>query len=89
MHDDRPSDLREALRRGDFELVLLPQRTHDLDDLHYYPVGEDRLFAILPEAHRLAALDLCRCRVSPSEPWSAAMAAHFGRRPIGRSASRA
>ena len=58
MHDDRPSELREALRRGDFELVLLPQRTHDLDDLHYYPLGEDRLFAILPEAHRLAALDL-------------------------------
>jgi LysR family transcriptional regulator, hydrogen peroxide-inducible genes activator len=58
MHDDRPSELREALRRGDFELVLLPQRTHDLDDLHYYTLGEDRLFAILPESHRLAALDL-------------------------------
>ena len=58
MHDDRPSELREALRRGDFELVLLPQRSHDLDDLHYYPLGEDRLFAILPEAHALAALEI-------------------------------
>jgi LysR family transcriptional regulator, hydrogen peroxide-inducible genes activator len=57
LHDDRPSDLREALRRGDFELVLLPQRSHDLDDLHYYPVGEDRLLAIMPEGHILAALD--------------------------------
>ena len=58
MHDDRPSELREALRRGDFELVFLPQRDHDLDELHYYPLGEDRLFAILPEAHRLTALEL-------------------------------
>jgi LysR family transcriptional regulator, hydrogen peroxide-inducible genes activator len=57
LHDDRPADLREALRRGDFELVLLPQRAHDLDDLHYYPVGQDRLFAILPEGHALAALE--------------------------------
>jgi DNA-binding transcriptional LysR family regulator len=57
LHDDRASDLREALRRGDFELVLLPQRSLDLDDLHYYPVGKDRLFAILPDGHELAALD--------------------------------
>ena len=35
---------------------VLPQRTHELDDLHYYPVGEDRLFAIMPEGHALAAL---------------------------------
>ncbi len=56
LHDDRPGDLREALRRGDLELVLLPQLTHELDDLHYYTVGEDRLFAILPETHALAAV---------------------------------
>lgn len=56
LHDERPLDLREALRRGELEIVLLPQRSHDLDDLHYYPVGEDRLFAILPEAHALAGL---------------------------------
>lgn len=54
MHDDRPGELREALRRGDFEVVVLPQRPHDLDDLHYYPMGEDRLFAVLPPTHRLA-----------------------------------
>lgn len=55
LHDDRPADLREALRRGDYEVILLPQRSHDLDDLHYFPVGEDRLFAILPHEHCLAA----------------------------------
>ena len=27
----------------------------DPDDLHYYAVGEDRLFAILPQEHTLAA----------------------------------
>lgn len=57
LHDDRPVDLREALRRGDFEVVVLPQRTHDLDDLHYYPVGEDRLLAIMPAGHALAAME--------------------------------
>jgi DNA-binding transcriptional LysR family regulator len=56
MHDDRPAALREALIRGDFEVVVLPQRAHELDELHHYPVGEDRLFAILPETHPLAAL---------------------------------
>lgn len=56
LQEDRPPDLREALRRGDLELVLLPQRSHDLDDLHYYRVAEDRLFAVLPAGHQLAAL---------------------------------
>jgi len=56
MHDDRPAALREALIRGDFEVVVLPQRAQELDELHYFPVGEDRLFAIMPETHALAAL---------------------------------
>jgi DNA-binding transcriptional LysR family regulator len=55
MHDERPTALREALVRGDYELVVLPQRPHELDELHYYPLGEDRLHAILPETHPLAA----------------------------------
>jgi DNA-binding transcriptional LysR family regulator len=55
LHDERPSDLREALRRGDFEVVLLPGRAHDLDDLHHYRVGEARLGVVLPESHVLAA----------------------------------
>jgi DNA-binding transcriptional LysR family regulator len=55
VHDERPGELREALRRGDYEVVVLPHRTHDLDDLHYYPMGEAGLGAILPEAHPLAA----------------------------------
>ena len=58
MHEDRPADLREALRQGDFELVLLPQYSHDLDDLHYYPMGEHSLCAIMPEAHPLAMSDI-------------------------------
>jgi DNA-binding transcriptional LysR family regulator len=57
LHDDRLVELREALRRGDFEVVVLPQRTHDLDDLHYYPMGQDRLHAIMPERHALAAAE--------------------------------
>ena len=55
LHDERPLELREALRRGDFEIIVLPQRSQDPDDLHYYAVGEDRLFAILPHEHSLAA----------------------------------
>ena len=43
LHDERPLELREALRRGDFEIIVLPQRSQDPDDLHYYAVGEDRL----------------------------------------------
>ena len=49
--------LKAILRQGDFELVLLPQYSHDLDDLHYYPVGEHSLCAIMPEAHPLAMSD--------------------------------
>jgi LysR family transcriptional regulator, hydrogen peroxide-inducible genes activator len=56
LQDDTPDDLREALRRGDLELVLLPRRSQDLDDLHYYRIAEERLFAILPAGHALAAL---------------------------------
>lgn len=54
VHDDRPAELREALRRGDFEVIVLPQQPHDLDDLHYYPMGQDRLYAVMPPTHRLA-----------------------------------
>ena len=86
LHDDRPGDLREALRRGDMEVVLLPQLTHELDDLHYYPVGEDRLFAILPEAHALAALpEVPLEHAGRACRWSAATAARSGRRPSVRS----
>ena len=57
LQDERPGDLREALRRGDYEVVLLPQRSLDLDDLHYYSIGEDRLRAIMPASHALAVHD--------------------------------
>ena len=54
LRDERPAELREGLRRGDYEVVVLPQRTHDLDDLHYYALGAHRLFALVPESHDLA-----------------------------------
>ena len=57
LHDDRPVELREALRRGDFEIVVLPRRSHDLDDLHYYALGEDRLHAFMPKGHELCAAE--------------------------------
>jgi DNA-binding transcriptional LysR family regulator len=56
MHDDRQNALREALRRGDFEVVILPHQAADLDDLHHYPLGAEPVFAILPEGHALAGL---------------------------------
>jgi LysR family hydrogen peroxide-inducible transcriptional activator len=56
MHDDRQSALREALRRGDFEVVLLPNQAADLDDLHQYPLGAEPVLAIMPEGHVLADL---------------------------------
>jgi DNA-binding transcriptional LysR family regulator len=55
IRDERLVDLRESLRRGDVEVVLLPQRPHDIDDLHYYPLGESRLQLVLPEGHPLLA----------------------------------
>src|SRR5215217_1858454 len=55
--DERLGPLREALRSGDFEVVVLPLQAADIDDLHYYPLGENRLHLIMPEAHALAALE--------------------------------
>jgi DNA-binding transcriptional LysR family regulator len=55
IHDERLGPLQEALRRGDFEIIVLPLRSADIDDLHYYPLGENRLHLILPEFHPLAA----------------------------------
>jgi LysR family transcriptional regulator, hydrogen peroxide-inducible genes activator len=68
LRDERPVDLREALRRGDYEIVLLPQQTHDLDDLHYYPVGEDRLFAIMPATSPLAGSGTIALEILAEQP---------------------
>lgn len=57
LHDDLQGELREALRRGDFEIVVLPQQPQDLDDLHHYSLAREAAFAILPEGHELARLD--------------------------------
>ncbi len=56
VHDDRQDQLREALRRGDFEIVLLPHQPHDLDDLHHYPLRKEPVFAIMTATHELAGL---------------------------------
>lgn len=68
LHDERPGELREALRRGAYEVVLLPQRSHDLDDLHYYPMGEDRLLAIMPQGHELAGMATVPLTVLADQP---------------------
>lgn len=53
--EDRPKALADALRGGDLEIVVVPARPHDIDDLHYYPITQDRLQVVLPADHRLAA----------------------------------
>ncbi len=53
--DERLGPLQEALRCGEFEVIVLPLRATDIDDLHYYPLGESHLHLILPEGNPLAA----------------------------------
>lgn len=53
--DDRPAALREASVRGDLEVILLPQRSTDLDELHYEPIAAERLVVVLAPSHPLAA----------------------------------
>jgi DNA-binding transcriptional LysR family regulator len=86
LHDDRATDLREALRRGDFELVLLPQRSLDLDDLpttRWARIGCSRSCRSGTSCPPLRM----RYRSSPwpSSLWFAAMGAHCGRRRSDRS----
>ena len=49
-----PGATREAFRRGDLELALQPDRPHDIDDLHYYPIGTDRPQLLVRPDHRFA-----------------------------------
>lgn len=53
--DERLGPLQEALRGGDLEVIVLPVRTADIDDLHYYPLGEGRLHLVMPAGHPLAS----------------------------------
>lgn len=55
--DDRAPALREALLRGDLEVILLPLRATDLDELHYHPISEERVEVLLAATHPLAARD--------------------------------
>jgi DNA-binding transcriptional LysR family regulator len=55
IRDDKAAELCQALRRGDLEVVVLPLRPAEIDDLHYYALAEHRLRAIVPAGHPLAA----------------------------------
>lgn len=52
--DDKAGRLRDGLREGDLEIVLLPLRPTDIDDLHYYPIADDRMQALMRPDHPLA-----------------------------------
>jgi LysR family hydrogen peroxide-inducible transcriptional activator len=52
--DDRAPALQEALRRGELEVVVLPTRPADIDDLHYHPIAEGGPRLILRADHPLA-----------------------------------
>lgn len=54
--DDHGSRLAEALRQGDLEVVVLPLRSHGLDDLHYYPIARERPQVLVRADHPFAAL---------------------------------
>lgn len=54
--DDHAAELREALRRGDFEIVMLPHRSPEPDDLHHYVLRREPVVAIMAAAHELARL---------------------------------
>jgi LysR family transcriptional regulator, hydrogen peroxide-inducible genes activator len=58
--DDGAGPLREALRRGDVEIAVLPDRPHDIDDLHYHAIGADRVQLQVRPDHRLAAFAAVR-----------------------------
>ena len=55
--DDHATRLRDALRGGDLEIVVLPLRPVDIDDLHYYPVGDDRMQVLVRPDHRFTATE--------------------------------
>ena len=55
IRDGPAGELQEALREGGFEVVVLPLRPSDIDDLHYHALGEHRLRLVVPAGHPLAA----------------------------------
>jgi DNA-binding transcriptional LysR family regulator len=56
LHEDDAAKVREDLRRGNVAMALLPERPHDIDDLHYLAVGADRAQLLMRRDHRLATL---------------------------------
>jgi DNA-binding transcriptional LysR family regulator len=58
LEDDVAGPMREALRRGDLEIAVLPDRPHDIDDLHYHPIGVDRVQLLARPDHRFARLSV-------------------------------
>ena len=50
---DAPA-LHAAMRQGEIDVAFLPCRPHDIDDLHYHPVGLDHARILARAEHRLA-----------------------------------
>ena len=67
LRDDGAGPLREALRRGDVEVAVLPDRPPDIDDLHYHAIGADCAQLLVRPDHRLAAFAVVRLNELPSE----------------------
>jgi DNA-binding transcriptional LysR family regulator len=51
-----PDELVEMLRRGDLELIIVPEGAEEPEDFHYYALGEDAPQVVLAEGHRFAQL---------------------------------
>jgi LysR family hydrogen peroxide-inducible transcriptional activator len=55
LQDGAPQALREALLQGELEVVVLPSRPLEPDELHYHPLREERVEIVLPARDPLAA----------------------------------
>lgn len=53
--EDGAAATRDALRRGDLEIAVVPDRPHDIDDLHYYSIGTERTQLLVRPGHWFAA----------------------------------
>lgn len=52
--EDDATRLRDALRQGEVEVVVLPLRPADIDDLHYHPLADDQMQVLVRPDHRFA-----------------------------------
>lgn len=54
LHEADAPALHAAMRQGEIDVAFLPCRPHDIDDLHYHPVGLDHARILARAEHRLA-----------------------------------